>query len=423
MNDDCVICTETMNIKTNKQITCEHCSFVICLSCFKTYMQETFPKVKCMNCSRELSISFVRKNVSKTFFNNEFIKAKTQHVIKEQNVYFHRKRIQNKKKYIDYKISKLKKEFNQKQNELVQQQKDIKLYRKQFPESITIDEAIIKHREVYAEYCKYHEVYLENLYELNKQSPKYNCFDNNCFGVLFGGNNELHCETCHNYVCDKCFIMKNDENHICSQEDLDTASYLKENSIPCPKCLSFISKTDGCNDMWCVNCNTAFMWPTGELIVGNFHNPHHSEMMEMKSSEQKFREKYFGPNIFNIPSILDNDHKGPVDENTSRRRQISILTNVSRFRDFLIFDENKVQIGARATFAKYYYSNLPEKKLFEQMKKYQKQNCYYVEMAELYNKMITDIEQEKDTTRNIYLNTKREIKNISFFYSKSKISL
>ena len=51
---------------------------------------------------------------------------------------------------------------------------------------------------------------------------------------------------------------------------------LAKDSKPCPKCQSLIFKINGCDQMWCTQCHTAFSWKTGKLEK-NIHNPHFYE--------------------------------------------------------------------------------------------------------------------------------------------------
>lgn len=61
------------------------------------------------------------------------------------------------------------------------------------------------------------------------------------------------------YTCNKCNVA-----HVTIDE------YAK----PCPCCLIPIYKSEGCNDMYCLVCNTPFNWNTLVIIEGDYHNPH-----------------------------------------------------------------------------------------------------------------------------------------------------
>ena len=81
------------------------------------------------------------------------------------------------------------------------------------------------------------------------------------------------CGVCGVEICKLCMAPIT-EQHECKPDDVATTKELKKNSRPCPKCAAPISKIDGCDQMWCVLCHTAFSWNTGELAKGVIHNPH-----------------------------------------------------------------------------------------------------------------------------------------------------
>tara|TARA_B100001758_G_scaffold49828_1_gene40340 strand:+ start:743 stop:1366 length:624 start_codon:yes stop_codon:yes gene_type:complete len=62
---------------------------------------------------------------------------------------------------------------------------------------------------------------------------------------------------------------------------------LNKDSKSCPKCGTVIHKTDGCAQMWCINCHTAFNFNTGEIDTGRVHNPH---FIEFKKNKLNSRE-------------------------------------------------------------------------------------------------------------------------------------
>jgi hypothetical protein len=65
--------------------------------------------------------------------------------------------------------------------------------------------------------------------------------------------------------------------HICNPDQVATAKMLARDTKPCPKCKALISKIDGCDQMWCTQCQTPFSWITGQVEVGRVHNPHYYE--------------------------------------------------------------------------------------------------------------------------------------------------
>jgi hypothetical protein len=71
-----------------------------------------------------------------------------------------------------------------------------------------------------------------------------------------------------------------DVAHECKKEDVETAELIKKDCKPCPKCGEFIEKSSGCDQMFCISCQTPFSWITGKIVTsGPIHNPHYYEWM------------------------------------------------------------------------------------------------------------------------------------------------
>jgi hypothetical protein len=104
------------------------------------------------------------------------------------------------------------------------------------------------------------------------------CQNDGCRGML---TTQYKCDICTKFTCPKCFLPIEGEkaDHVCKQEDIDTVEELRKNTRPCPNCGLRISKIDGCDQMWCIECKTAFSWSKGTVEKGVIHNPHYYQWM------------------------------------------------------------------------------------------------------------------------------------------------
>jgi len=112
------------------------------------------------------------------------------------------------------------------------------------------------------------------------------CVKDGCRGFL---SQAYKCELCSTYVCKDCMIVKNeknDDNHVCKKDDVDSVALIRKDTRPCPKCGIRISKIDGCDQMWCTaeGCGTAFSWISNKIISGVVHNPHYYEWLRRNNN-------------------------------------------------------------------------------------------------------------------------------------------
>jgi ribosomal protein S27AE len=104
------------------------------------------------------------------------------------------------------------------------------------------------------------------------------CPEEECRGFL---STQWKCGICEKWTCPDCHQVKGNERdceHVCYPDNIATASLLSRDTKPCPKCGTGIFKIDGCDQMWCTQCHTAFSWRTGR-IEDVVHNPHYYEWM------------------------------------------------------------------------------------------------------------------------------------------------
>jgi hypothetical protein len=110
------------------------------------------------------------------------------------------------------------------------------------------------------------------------------CPANGCRGFL---STAWKCGVCELYSCSECHEVKGvarDSQHICDENNIETAKLLAKDTKPCPKCGEMITKIDGCDQMWCISCHTAFSWKSGQVVVGTVHNPHYYEWQRLQNN-------------------------------------------------------------------------------------------------------------------------------------------
>ncbi len=103
------------------------------------------------------------------------------------------------------------------------------------------------------------------------------------------------CTLCKTAICKKCHVIlpvsadKSVAEHLCKPEDVETANSILKDTKPCPTCSSRIFKTEGCDQMFCTQCQTAFSWKTGKIETGIIHNPHFYELQQRMGNNQRVR--------------------------------------------------------------------------------------------------------------------------------------
>jgi hypothetical protein len=108
------------------------------------------------------------------------------------------------------------------------------------------------------------------------------CPSTECRGYVNLKKNPPSCDLCSMVVCADChepLFRAGALGHTCNPATVETVNLLKKDSKNCPSCKAIIYKIDGCDQMFCTQCHTAFSWRTGEISVGRIHNPHYYEYL------------------------------------------------------------------------------------------------------------------------------------------------
>lgn len=92
-------------------------------------------------------------------------------------------------------------------------------------------------------------------------------------------NGRNYCDTCDRWICIKC-MKEREKEHECDPNDVETVKALRHNTRSCPRCRASIFKTEGCDQMFCTLCHTAFSWSSGKIETGRIHNPYFFQLSE-----------------------------------------------------------------------------------------------------------------------------------------------
>lgn len=294
---DCNICGEDgIMVK----ITCPYCNFGCCKNCFDTYILTTQGDTKCMSCKVNFDLNTVWKLCNKTVY-KKYLDFRLDQLIQKEKSLFQESLIEIENEKMARKYSEMKYKFDKIQEILVGFQiRAVEMNNLDSEITDTMLSSIgfsfkqlkrMRVRENMAHVSKKIEELSAGVSsdELKKNTFIKNCSVTDCKGTL---NNKWYCRLCEAPHCNKCGELKNttDRNigdgetkaggeHICDPNSVQTLNEIKKNSKPCPKCGVSIFKTEGCDQMFCIVCHTAFSWNTLQIETGRIHNPHYYEIL------------------------------------------------------------------------------------------------------------------------------------------------
>lgn len=264
MEKNCQICTESFTNVKRKPINCSKCQFTACTDCFKRNCLNGSDPI-CMNpdCRSVFSEAYLYENLSYNFMIGKYRDKKVEILLErekslfEGSMSFVENRILREK--TKAKIKELKKQKLEIANQLYEQQLNLnRLYQNE-----QLRDLDLTNQNETKEDKKKNQSYLKK------------CPTENCKGFL---NLAYKCNLCEISVCSKCFGIKT-EDHECNENELKTAEFLRKDTKACPNCGELIHKIQGCDQMFCIECNTGFSWSTLKIVTGTMHNPHYFEYL------------------------------------------------------------------------------------------------------------------------------------------------
>lgn len=276
----CDVCCEKFNKVSRKEVRCLYCHFKSCRICCQKYILSSFDDPHCMKCKHNWNREFIDSFCTKAFRNTDYRKHREGILFEREKALMPAtqpevERILN--------MRRLRKVLRAQKEKLIELHHRFNTY--EFNPNTPIPNEL---RELYRNM----ETVYRQLEELRSQGTTIDietrkfvrqCPKEECKGFL---TEEWFCGLCDAYYCKKCSELIHSD-HECDPETVKTMELLNKDSKSCPKCGTVIHKSSGCQQMWCVNCHTAFNWRTGEIEMGRIHNPH---FIEFKKKQYSSRE-------------------------------------------------------------------------------------------------------------------------------------
>ena len=305
----CDVCCDGFNRSSRSKITCPYCPFSACSGCSERYLLETTQDAHCMSCrkswSREILVNnFTLKFVGRDYKNRResLLLEREKSLMPATQPYVELEcKVRKATQEIAGYIATIKTETD-KLNSIsgihlgplavehgFDNEFDANVLRHKL---ITDQRKVINNLALDIQHLEWYQNQLINRIhggqvEHEKRQFVRACPAADCRGFL---STAWKCGMCDNWTCPECHEVKGkdkDGPHTCDPNSVETAKLLARDSRNCPKCASMIFKIDGCDQMYCTQCHTAFSWRTGRIETGTIHNPHYYEYHRQRGTLQR----------------------------------------------------------------------------------------------------------------------------------------
>lgn len=247
----CPICIENYNGSIRRQVSCGFCDFSACLQCTRKYLLETPENAHCMSCRKFWDRKICMEKLGITFLEKQY-RTKTEELLFEKE----KAMLPATQVYVEREIEAehVQREISAMQDTIHQIMNTIRQLIQKKNQLLEIQSATNIERKQFIKPCKNGE----------------------CKGFL---STQWKCGICGKYTCNQCLELKDDDEHKCLEENVESAKLSNRETRNCPTCGVNIFKTEGCDQMFCTQCHTPFSWKTGKKESGNIHNPHYFEWL------------------------------------------------------------------------------------------------------------------------------------------------
>ena len=254
----CQVCCEKINKINHKKVKCPFCDLTSCRVCSQRYIFSSFEDPHCMGCKTRWDREFIDSFCTVKFRNKDLKLHRENVLLEREKALMPATQPEVERLLAIRKLQRLAREQRERLFQLHEAGENV-------PElGILYNEMERTYRELSR---------LKNVGDPTPTTFTRQCPNENCKGFL---NVDWYCGLCDQYFCKDCNEPVADD-HECDPGVVETMKLLNRDSKSCPKCGMVIQKLNGCSQMWCISCHTAFDWRTGEISSGRVHNPHYIE--------------------------------------------------------------------------------------------------------------------------------------------------
>jgi len=296
----CPICMDHYTAVIRQPIQCPYCPGAACRQCTSQYLLTTLNDPHCLHCKREWNREFIDTKLTQTFRKGSLRLHRRKVLMDRERGRLPAMQVFVEARY-DYEEAlkvynecyKLRRELKKKRNAI----------QAEFAGTDTLDQLMERLKPINRQRSDLKAKILaadmkmraagEVLNGRQKEARQFimKCPAEECRGFL---STAWKCGTCQKFFCADCHAEKKeqrDETHECNPDAKATASMIRQETRPCPKCGIRISKIEGCDQMWCTACQTTFSWNTGQILLNTVvHNPHYYDYLRRTNNGMIPRE-------------------------------------------------------------------------------------------------------------------------------------
>ena len=257
--EECTVCCEAYNKSSRARVDCERagCNYKACTECVRAYLLSSVNEPHCMDCKTNWSAKFMLI-LKKTWLNDTY-------------------RPHREKFLCDLELSKIAETMPAAERyQAVKKQEKVthELRSEYFAMKLELEKIGAKVNES----ARLTQQIKHGIPDPKAEKKEFfmPCPAVNCNGLL---STQYKCGICEMFTCHECHevlgLSKTEHTHVCDANNVASALAIKKETRQCPGCHNRIYRVEGCSQMWCTGCHTAFDWNTGRKVsTQGLHNPH-----------------------------------------------------------------------------------------------------------------------------------------------------